>query len=148
MFKIRRVDSISHFSRWLFFLSLVSLFVLLSLGCFRANIEQAPVRRDVSLKQTPSFKQDIQPIFNEYCVKCHNPQDAHKGLRLDTYASIIEGQTNGPVIVPGRPLESILLRNIRRESPPSSWMPFHQDPLTPNRVQNIENWIGQGAPDN
>ena len=129
------------------FVCLTSLSVLL-VGCQQANVEQLPPPRDVTLKQNPGFRQDIQSILNDFCVKCHNPNDPHKGLSLDTYEGIMKGEKEGSVIIPGQPQQSTLLKVIKQDMPPASRMPFHQETLTPNRIQNIENWILQGAPNN
>ncbi|MBI4288705.1 MAG: hypothetical protein HY671_09795 [Chloroflexi bacterium] len=145
MFRIRPGKPYTLHFCWV---AALGMLTLLLAGCQHLDIEQPAPRRDTAVKQSPSYSQDIQPIFTEYCVKCHNPRDAHKGLRLDTYQAMMRGHKDGPVIVPGRPEDSILLRNVKRETAASSGMPFHQEPLARNQVQNIENWVRQGALDN
>ena len=124
-----------------------SFFILLS-GCIQADVEQLPPPRDMVLKQNPGYSKDIKPILDDFCVKCHNPKDAHKGLSLDTYEGVMKGHKAGPVVIAGQPQQSTILKVIRQDTPLASRMPFHQETLTPNRIQNIENWIIQGAMNN
>ncbi len=138
--------NLKRFLAYIFILS--SLSAILLNGCLQTDIEQLPPPQDVVLKPNPAFSKDIKPILDSFCVKCHNPQDAHKGLSLDTYEGIMKGHKSGPVLVPGQPQQSTLLIVIKQDTPPASRMPFHQETLTPHRIHNIENWILQGAPNN
>ena len=52
------------------------------------------------------FEKSIRPILVERCVSCHGPKVQKAGLRLDSRAAAIEGGTDGPAIVPGKPIES------------------------------------------
>lgn len=103
---------------------------------------------DVVVKAYPSYSQDIQPIFKEFCLACHGPADAHNGLRLDNYEGTLKGTVHGAVIVPGEPAMSTLMTLIKHESAPDIWMPYHKEQLSPNRIKNIENWIRYGARNN
>lgn len=103
---------------------------------------------DVTVKALPSFANDVQPIFKEFCVQCHGPQDARNGLRLDTYEGVMKGTQFGKVITPGDPAQSSLISLIKHESDPKIFMPFHKEQLTPNRIKNVENWIRYQAPNN
>lgn len=114
-------------------------------GCTREP-SQPPPPKDIPIIASPSFRQDIQPILMEFCTKCHNPDDAHGGLRLNTYQDLIQGSSSGPLINPGAPGDSLLLKVMKHQEPP--WMPFHGEPLTPNRITAIEEWLRMGAPDN
>ena len=56
---------------------------------------------DVPVKARPSFAQYILPIFQEECTFCHGPDDAHNGLRLDSYDGVMKGTNFGAVVEPG-----------------------------------------------
>src|SRR5438128_1250156 len=56
----------------------------------------------------------VRPIFAQYCHECHGPAKQTSGLRLDTAAGLKKGGDNGPVIVPQKPDDSLLIRAIRR----------------------------------
>lgn len=104
--------------------------------------------QDVPVVAKPSYARDIQPIFDQNCVTCHSAADAHNGLRLDSYEGVMKGTQYGPVVIPGDPELSNLRALIQHETDPSIWMPFHREQLSPHRIQNIINWIKNGAPNN
>jgi hypothetical protein len=74
---------------------------------------------------------------------CHNDKAKSGGLSLATIEDIRKGGARGPAIVPGKPSESLLYRLISGEQPA---MPFQGQPLTPEEVENVRQWIEQGAP--
>jgi len=95
-----------------------------------------------------SYGRDIQPIFDQYCVSCHGPSVAENGLRLDSYANVMKGTTNGEVVIPGSPATSTLMTVIQGTADPKIQMPHTARKLTPNRIENIRLWIQAGAPNN
>lgn len=97
---------------------------------------------------TGSYKQDIQTIFDQYCVACHGPTQAANGLRMDTYQGAMKGTQYGRVIIPGEPGGSTLLTVLNITSDPKIQMPHGNISLTKNRIENISIWIQAGAPDN
>ncbi|TAK30068.1 MAG: hypothetical protein EPO21_20180 [Chloroflexota bacterium] len=107
------------------------------------------VQADVSLKGelrwTGNYATDIQPIFDSYCVQCHNAQRPENGLRLDSYDNVMKGTTYGKVVVPGSAPASTLAQVVQGKASEKIRMP-HQGPrLSPNRIQNIVLWIEAGA---
>jgi len=93
-----------------------------------------------------TFVADIQPIFNERCIKCHSGENPPRGLRLDTYGHVLAGGTYRAVILPGDPDGSELVRRIRGEAVPR--MPFDGPPfLSEEQIHLIETWIALGAPE-
>lgn len=124
----------------------VALALLVSVfGCTRQP-SQPPPPKDIPVVAQPSFRQDIQPILDEFCVKCHSPTDAHGDLRLSSYQDIMRGSRVGPVVDQRKPEDSLLLSVIKHQVPQG--MPFHSEPLTPNRITIVENWLRLGTPDN
>lgn len=95
----------------------------------------------------PSYAADVQPIFAQYCFACHSGEGATKGVRLDGYEYTLAGGGSGPVIIPGDPSGSELLKRITGDSVPR--MPRNGPPfLTDQEIQIITSWIAAGAPDN
>jgi mono/diheme cytochrome c family protein len=90
-----------------------------------------------------SYSKDIQPIFSQNCVRCHGGRG---GLYLDSYAHVMDGGVNGPVIVPGSPQDSLLVKRIEGIVQPQ--MPLGGTPLSQADIDLIVNWITEGAPDN
>lgn len=123
---------------------LAVMLLMTASACWRPA-SQPPPPKDVPLIANPSFSRDIQPILNEFCVKCHSVNDAHGGLRLDTYADIMRGGNSGRIVLPETPENSLLLLAIQQKIVP---MPYHGEQLTLNRITSIASWLKAGAPNN
>lgn len=87
----------------------------------------------------------IGAIFNDRCIMCHSAAAAERGLRLDSYEGVIAGSENGPVIIPGDPQSSELVRRLNGSSSPR--MPFLSRPLADETIALIERWIASGTPE-
>ncbi|HUG34245.1 MAG TPA: c-type cytochrome domain-containing protein [Anaerolineales bacterium] len=92
---------------------------------------------------TVSFSADVLPILQSRCFNCHGGDDIEEGLNLTTFAGIIAGSDNGPVIIPGDAANSLLAEQVVSQE-----MPKRGPKLTPPQVQIIVDWINQGALDN
>jgi hypothetical protein len=117
----------------------------------------ALVAFNVGCAKQVSFKNDITPIFQARCMKCHaigSPGCVASGFSLANYQSLMKGTKYGPVVVPGSTLDSNLLRLVKHEADPSIAMPRSGTPgmpsewLEPEQIKLIETWITQGAKDN
>lgn len=104
----------------------------------------------------PSFAQDIQPIFNTNCALsgCHN-NVAQAGLNLSqgvAYANIVNvDSTEVPAkkrVLPGVAQNSYLVEKIEGRQSEGSRMPLNRNALNNTQIQNIRNWINQGAKNN
>ena len=100
---------------------------------------------DIAVKARPSYSQDVQPIFNQYCVECHTGAQAPRGLRLSSYEGVMKGSQYGLMVYSGDPETSNLLVLLKRESHSQIWMPQGKPSLSPNRIRILENWIRNGA---
>jgi hypothetical protein len=92
---------------------------------------------------TVSFANDIMPIIQSRCIGCHGGDRTEEGLDLKTHPSIMAGSDNGPVIVPGDAVNSLLVEMVATQK-----MPKRGPKLTPPQIQLITDWVNQGAPDN
>lgn len=96
-----------------------------------------------------SFSQDVFPILERRCIKCHGgPKDdgslrIEEGLDMRAYSSLLEGSWNGPVIEPGNVEDSFLIEQIV-----TGEMPKKEPRLLPGEIRTITAWIEAGAPDN
>src|SRR5256714_13950921 len=89
----------------------------------------------------PMFEKDIRPILKAHCFECHGEGDKLKGgLDLRLRHLMLKGGDDGPVIVPGKPNRSLLLKLIA-----SGEMPKRDKKLTPEQVSLIKQWIVTGA---
>ena len=65
--------------------------------------------------QEVNFKDDVYPIIELRCLSCHQPGgDGYEGSGLDmrTYEGLMKGTKHGPVVIPGRAIESNLISVI------------------------------------
>ncbi len=89
------------------------------------------------------FEKKVRPLLAEHCFSCHGPQKQRAGLRLDSKESLLRGGDTGPVVVPGQPDKSALLRAIRYQDdikmPPKGKLP-------PEAVADLTDWVRMGAP--
>lgn len=90
-----------------------------------------------------SFSADILPIFESRCVSCHGGNKTEKGLDLKSFASLMNGSEEGPVVTAGDAANSSLASLILNGK-----MPKRGPKLPPEQVQLIIDWINQGALDN
>jgi mono/diheme cytochrome c family protein len=93
-----------------------------------------------------NYAEDIAPIFNGWCVSCHQPGGKGyeaSGFDVRTYQGVMKGSKFGPMVIAGRPDESNLVVLINGQA--GIRMPFNHKPLASCLRQNIWTWIFQGA---
>src|SRR5260221_9660915 len=89
-----------------------------------------------------TFEHDVRPILKAHCTSCHGEEEKPKGgvdLRLRRFMDK-KTEDGDPVLVPGKPDDSEMVRLIRE-----SEMPKKGKKLTPEQLATIERWIAQGA---
>src|SRR5258708_4425255 len=75
------------------------------------------------------FEKKIRPVLAEKCYACHSSslKSPMAALVLDTKTGPRQGGASGPAIVPGKPVESLLLKALHYESktkmPPAGKLP-------------------------
>jgi len=88
------------------------------------------------------FEQNVRPLLEQHCQKCHGASKQESGLRLDTAVGAMGGGDSGAAIVPGDLEASLLISAIRREDglemPP-------EKPLRAEEVRILEKWVAEGA---
>ena len=88
----------------------------------------------------PRFEPDIAPILNNNCVVCHGDNSPQAELDTRTREALLKGGKSGPALVPGTPVDSLLLQKIA-----SGAMPMGDKKLAPGEVDLIRRWIEAGA---
>ena len=96
-----------------------------------------------SVKTNVSYANDVRPILESRCGKCHMGEFVSEGLHMDTYESLMDGSDSGPVIIPGNADDSLLVQKLVEGK-----MPKRGPKLTPVQIQTIVDWINVGAPNN
>jgi WD40 repeat protein len=90
-----------------------------------------------------NYQDDALPVFRNNCLSCHNSDQKKDGLDLSSYASMLAGNSDGPVVTPGDPENSPLYRVITHEDEPT--MPPKRDKLAKADLDLIKRWIASGA---
>src|SRR5580658_4029101 len=62
------------------------------------------------------WSSQVQPLLDVNCVKCHGPLQQKSGLELDNIEALMKGGDDGAVIVPGKPQESRLYKNLASDA--------------------------------
>ncbi|MGV3616528.1 MAG: DUF1553 domain-containing protein [Fimbriimonas sp.] len=120
-----------------------------SLGVLAAGLSAQPAAQGAPFPPaTPEgiafFETKVRPVLAENCFSCHGEKMQMASLRLDTLAGVRKGGDAGPIIVPGEPDKSSLLKAVRHLGPVK--MPPKGKPLSPAQIADLEAWIKMGAP--
>ncbi|MCS7167704.1 MAG: c-type cytochrome domain-containing protein [Gemmatales bacterium] len=109
---------------------------------------RADSRKDEPAKKVISYYREVRPIFQLRCQGCHQPAKAEGNYMMTEYKLLFErGRSGEPGIVPGHPEKSRVMQLIVSHEGKPPAMPRNQDPLSPEQVELIRQWIAQGAPD-
>jgi cytochrome c len=90
----------------------------------------------------------VQPILQKNCYQCHGGVAHRGGLSLQTRAGMLKGGHDGPVLVPGDPTSSLLVRLIRHEGPEKDPMPMPPPPkpkVSDDDIAIVTQWVKAGA---
>lgn len=90
-----------------------------------------------------SFTNNVLPIFQQHCTKCHGGDNPEQGLALTSYRSVMVGSQNGSVVEPGNPDSSYLVKMVVTKK-----MPKKGPPLSSTEINTIIAWIKAGAKNN
>src|SRR5262245_20514206 len=95
--------------KWSVQTALITFLVLFPCGLDEASIRAA----DSGPENSDFFEKKIRPMLVENCFKCHGNGNRKGQLQLDSRAGLLKGGELGPVVVPGQPDESLLIKAIR-----------------------------------
>lgn len=109
---------------------------ILFLNSLLALAQSPPATAD----RTVTFETSVLPIFQSTCVPCHGSAVKMRDLDLSTFAGVIKGGDDGPVVTPGKPQESRLYEMVEKGT-----MPKGGKPLAPGQIASIRAWIEAGA---
>ena len=97
------------------------------------------------LGTTINFEDDIQPIFEDYCIDCHGTDKQKSGFRVDRRVHLLKGGDTGlPAVIPGNSAGSYLIEVIK-SADPEIGMPPKGGKLFDDEVELLEKWIADGA---
>ncbi|MFD2202629.1 DUF1549 domain-containing protein [Shivajiella indica] len=89
---------------------------------------------------------EVRMILAHNCYKCHSGAKIEGDLRLDSKELVFKGGESGPVILPGNPQKSELIRRINLPKNHKDVMPSKGNPLSKEEISLLNFWIEKGAP--
>jgi uncharacterized membrane protein len=121
----------------------------LSRGEPNALLTELIEHREIGPLEEPhlnKLNRGVRQIFAHSCYRCHSSdQDAEGGLLLDSREGVMAGGDGGPIIVPGEPDDSELIRRLLLPSSHDDVMPQRGRSLYAEEVELIRLWIELGA---
>jgi WD40 repeat protein len=104
-------------------------------------------------KEPVDYAKDIDPILTKKCTVCHSGANKESGLDLGSYEGLMKGgkrsrvNANTKSVVPGKPLQSLIVLTAGRTGSPKMPRPMDvtQQPLSPKELALITLWIAEGA---
>src|SRR5262249_21872383 len=90
------------------------------------------------------FEKKIRPVLVENCYKCHGNGNKKGQLQLDSRAGMLKGGEIGPVVIPGQPDQSVLIKAIRYTDDVLKMPPKGKLPET--TIADFVQWVKSGAP--
>ena len=91
------------------------------------------------------FEKSIRPLLAKHCYECHSVDTAEENghLALDGRAGLTAGGSRGPIVVPGKPEESLLLTALRYTDPKLQMPP--EGKISNDEIELVTRWIQMGA---
>lgn len=126
---------------------LKNLVFLLILGAFMASCinetEEELLKNSLINCDTidVSYSQDIKPILQNYCYRCHAANIATAGVILEGYANV---KAKAETIVDGKSL----LVGVTSHLPGFPQMPRNSPKLAACHIAKIRKWVEDGIKDN
>ncbi len=103
--------------------------------------------RLVPYQDRPAFGTAVQPLLQDRCVSCHGPEKSKAKLRMDSLAGLLAGSENGPVVLPGKSAESVLIKRLLLPLSSDEHMPPEGKPQpSAAEIALLQWWIDAGSP--
>ena len=92
-----------------------------------------------------AFTEDVWPILEDHCLKCHGDVRPKGGYRLTSRENALNSGDWGENIVVGSAEESPLIEFVERIEPEDAMPPDSENnPLSPDEVAILRAWIDEG----
>jgi hypothetical protein len=92
------------------------------------------------------FAHDIVPLMKKHCGECHTGDARQGGFSMNTREDLLAGGDSGtPGFVEGDAVKSEIIARITSDDPDDR-MPSEGDPLPPEAIALLKQWIDDKAP--
>jgi hypothetical protein len=96
-------------------------------------------------EESDLFETQVRPLLAQHCYKCHGPTKQKGGIRLDGPDHLAKaGDGDGPVVVPGNPEQSRLIKAVLYADDAESKMP-PAGKLPDAAIDALWRWVKDGA---
>lgn len=93
------------------------------------------------------FNDIIAPILSSKCITCHSKEKTKSKLRMDTFADLMKGGSDGATtVIPNKPGESLMLKRIHLPLDDEDHMPPPKEKQpSAEEIALLQWWIETGA---
>ncbi len=96
----------------------------------------------LSAQTKTTFVDQVLPLVEQHCAKCHNPDKKKGDLDLTTQSAVLKGGGTGPVVVSGQPESSKLVKALTHAEEP--FMPPNKPSIAEKEIAIFKAWIAGG----
>jgi hypothetical protein len=105
-----------------------------------------PAKLPPPAPESIAFDQQIRPILERSCIRCHGPERPKSHFRLDSRELMLKGGDSGVDVVPGNSAASTLIYFVAGLDPEIVMPPEGKGQrLSQAEIMQLRAWIDQGA---
>ncbi|MCP4846708.1 MAG: DUF1549 domain-containing protein [Verrucomicrobiaceae bacterium] len=102
-----------------------------------------PREMPAAAKRNIDFADDIKPILERSCTKCHANGKSKGGFSIDHLHAFLGGGDSGPAVIKGKSEQSLLIQLVL-STDPDERMPSKGNRLSLEDISLLRAWIDQG----
>lgn len=110
------------------------------------SVDLATFASELSPEKEIQLVTHVRSVLAHNCYKCHSGAKIEGELRLDEKEFVFAGGENGPILIPGDPGQSELIRRISLSKNHKEVMPEKGKLLSKEEIQLLTLWVEKGAP--
>ncbi len=110
------------------------------------SVDLSTFASELSPEKEIQLVTNVRSVLAHNCYKCHSGAKIEGDLRLDEKEFVFAGGENGPIIAPGNPGQSELIRRISLPKNHKDVMPEKGKLLSKEEIQLLTLWVEKGAP--
>ena len=104
----------------------------------KLDVSKLPPAAD---KTGVTYANDIRPLFEASCFRCHGDDRPKGGLRLNSLEAVLKGGEDGKVVVPGDSKKSLLVVAAARINDETAMPPKRGDATALRTSPTSHDWI-------